>query len=220
MRKNLHLINRFAVLSFAFLFITVAKAQLKFQSGPIIGIQGSQISGDTYGGYNMPGVYAGLFTNIRNTDQISFQIEVAYSQKGARKIPDPRNGDLTSYDLRLNYIEIPVFLRPQFKDFSFDIGLSYGQLLGYYENDQFGPRLPVRPFRKFELGGLIGAGYNWGEHLLFSVRVIRSLIPVREHQSTIAFWWNPGQMNNALCFSLAYRLGMSREAERPENSDY
>lgn len=188
------------------LFNSTSYSQVSFSAGPVLGIQGSQLSGDTYAGYNKPGLYAGLFANWSSKDDYSWQFEIAFSQKGARHIPNPGKGDYTSYDLRLNYIEIPFFWRPHFKGFTFDVGLSYGRLLGYSEYDQNGVRNPVRSFRKSEFAGLISAGYKWGDHFIFSVRATRSLFPVRDHQSAQYFWWNPGQMNSVLSFNLCYIL--------------
>jgi hypothetical protein len=213
-RKFIRLLRKNCLIKRAFFFslllfaaLNNGSAQLIFEAGPVIGIQGSQISGDNFGGYNQPGVYAGLYTNVRRNDEVSFQIEVSYSQKGARKIPNARLNDFTSYNLRLNYIEVPFYFRRKFKGFSFDFGFAYGQLLNYFEDNQFGQVMPVRAFRKTDFGGLLGAGYQIREHLTFSVRVVRSLIPVRNHTAQQAFWWNPGQLNNALLFSLSYKLG-------------
>lgn len=194
--------------AFCFFFFSVfvpeLLAQKTFQVGPVAGIQGSQLSGDTYQGYHQPGIYAGLFTRWQQKEKLSFQFEIAFSQKGARDIANPAKGDFISYDLRLNYIEVPVFIRPQFRGFTLDFGLSFARLINFSEEDQNGPRIPVRPFRNFEFAGLIGAGYEFNDRISFSVRALRSLLPVREHQSSQRFWWNPGQLNSVLCFAAYY----------------
>lgn len=186
----------------------VAFSQRVFRIGPTLAIQGSQLSGDTYQGYNQPGIYAGLVTNWNQNDRLSFQFEVAFSQKGARHNPNPNKGDFTSYDLRLNYIEIPFFFRIKMKSLLLDAGLAFGRLLNYSELDQNGIRQPERPFYRNEFSGLLGACYPINERLLLFVRAGRSLLPVRAHQSSTAFWWNPGQMNSILCFGANFLLNV------------
>jgi hypothetical protein len=192
------------ILIFIMMIIPVANAQRVFHFGMEGGINGSQISGDTYGGYNQPGGYAGIYTRIHIKERYAFQLGIAFSQKGARKIQRPEKGDYSFYDLRLNYIEVPIIFRVNLRKIIGETGLFGAYLTSSSEENLQGPVVPFRPFHKAEFGGYLGAGYKWGENLEFTVRASNSLIPVREHMSGTAFRWNRGQYSAVLTFMLRF----------------
>ena len=97
----------------------------------------SQVEGDECFRYRKPGVHVGAGALIPITDWMEVGLEVLFDQRGAYK-KDSINWHLGyyphSYDLRLNYAEIPVMI--YFTDkakYSFGLGFSYGRLVGLNE---------------------------------------------------------------------------------------
>ena len=197
------------ILHFIF-FVSAISAQQKFKAGVIVGLNGSQLSGDTYSGYNQPGIYGGLFVQTTLSNEIQLNFDIAFSQKGSRHNPRPEKGDFSQYYLRLNYIEIPVYVSIPIKKIdkiSLELGLCYATLLDYFEEVNYFNQLKVRPFKKTEFSGFIGLGYQLNSNFKLHIRANNSILPVRNHQSGTAFRLNRGQYSSLLCFALSYQFG-------------
>lgn len=185
-------------------------AQQKFNAGVIVGLNGSQLSGDTYSGYNQPGIYGGLFVQTTLSNEMQLNFDVAFSQKGSRHNPRPEKGDFSQYYLRLNYIEIPVYLSIPIKKIdkiSAEVGVCYATLLDYFEEVNYFNQHKVRPFKKTEFSGFIGLGYQLNSTFKLHIRANNSILPIRNHQSGTAFRLNRGQYSSLLCFALSYQFG-------------
>jgi hypothetical protein len=144
------------------------------------------------------------------------QFEILYIGKGARKVPKPDKGDLRSFNLRLNYIEIPLALRYHFKKFHLELGLYYGYLLNVYAEDQFGEidfQNQPFPFKNYDIGGLIGLQYEFIHNWFFNVRSKNSLIPIRDFNNLdqnigiLNKAFNRGWYNVDLNFTIRYQFG-------------
>ncbi len=97
----------------------------------------SQVDGDECYGFKRIGVHAGAGALIPLTSWMDVGLEVLFSQKGAYK-RDTLVSNSTypyAYNLRLNYVEVPLMLYLTDKDaVSFGIGASYGRIV--YLNEQ------------------------------------------------------------------------------------
>lgn len=204
------------ILTIFILFLAVNGFSQTFKSGLLFGVSAAQVEGDGYGGYNKAGAILGGFTNTEFSKKISMQFEIAYIGKGARKVPKPDKGDLRSFNLRLNYIEIPLALRYHFKKFHFELGLYYGYLLNIKAEDQFGEidfQNQPYPFKKHDFGGLIGLQYEFIHNWFFNVRSKNSLIPIRDflnYDQNIGILnktFNRGWYNVDLNFTVRYQFG-------------
>ena len=78
----------------------------RFDGGILAGFNATQVEGDTYKGYNKPGIAAGVYVQTDLAPAIFAAMEIKYSQKGARKKSTQKDPEI--YIMRLNYIEMPV----------------------------------------------------------------------------------------------------------------
>ncbi|MGN0034030.1 MAG: outer membrane beta-barrel protein [Candidatus Limimorpha sp.] len=86
--------------------VQTARAQA-FYGGIALGGAVSQVEGDMRSGWNKAGMTAGVFTGLNINDNIDFQIELKYVQKGSKSdIDNPVIGD--PYAIRLGYFELPL----------------------------------------------------------------------------------------------------------------
>lgn len=182
-----------------------------FDAGVKAGISASQISGDTYSGWNKPGIYAGIFTSFDVSERSRFALEINYIEKGSRDYAQPDEGDYESYKLMLNYVEVPLTYQFFINDkLSLEIGPSYGILLKKenHEVEPYDNRIINNqdnpPFRNYEVAWHTGFNYYINEQWMGGVRHSESLIPVRKHNSGATYWFNRGQHINMLRFYVAY----------------
>ncbi|MAC94790.1 MAG: hypothetical protein CMC96_04740 [Flavobacteriales bacterium] len=197
---------------FAFVFfsftITSSYGQ-SFNAGILAGINASQVTGDSYSGFNKAGILVGLYSDIDISSKINLQFEINYSQKGSRKNPNTAEGDTEFFLLRLDYIDIPVMARVRHNKFTFEGGVYYGQLVNNYIEDENGPtEIPAEfnKFNEYDFGGLIGINFNVTENIIMNWRYSNSIIPTRRHDSNAVFWFNRGTYNNYMSFSLRYEF--------------
>lgn len=173
-----------------------------FSIGVVAGLNTSQISGDNLAGFNKIGLYSGIYTNVKINEELEFQIETCFSQKGSKRNANPAKGDYYSYRLNINYIDIPVFVRFRERNFIGEIGPCFSYFISHTEEDNLGNIIYLnRPFSQFELSGFIGLGYHLiPDKVVFSVRINNSLLPVRQHFFGSQFRLNRGQYNAVLNF--------------------
>ncbi|MCB2196883.1 MAG: PorT family protein [Bacteroidetes bacterium] len=175
-----------------------------FGGGVFGGLSASQLDGDKSGGYNKAGVSFGIYTNVHLTKFVDAQLELKYVQKGSKW----EENDVTFYHSKLNYIEMPLFLKYRFLEkFSANIGLALGYLQKSTENkDGIGDEPADPPFNEFEFSGLAGVEYEFWKNFYFNVRLNYSILPVRDHPGDQTFFLNRGQYNNVLTFAVYYQI--------------
>jgi hypothetical protein len=132
----LTLILAFTVATPALLHAQIIKGEL-FAGGNLC-----QVDGDECYGYKKIGVHAGAGALIPLTNWMDVGLEVLFSQKGAFK-RDSITYNSTyphAYNLKLNYVEIPLMLYITDKNIvSAGVGVSYGRLVGLAELDDGQP---------------------------------------------------------------------------------
>ncbi len=176
-----------------------------FGGGIFGGLSASQLDGDRSSGYNKAGFSFGIYTNAQINKYVDAQMELKYIQKGSKWESEDQS---VFYQSKLNYIELPLFLKYHFLGrFSANIGLTVGYLQKATENkDRIGDEPADPPFDEFEFSGLAGVEYEIIENLFFNVRFNYSIIPIRDHPGSQAYFFDRGQYNNALTFAVYYQI--------------
>ncbi len=198
MLRKLYLICFFTV-SFQWLF-----AQ-NFHAGVIGGISTTQVAGDQLSGFNKAGIILGGFVSRELTEKTKFQMEIIFIQKGSRK-PINEN-DNTFYAMRLSYFEIPVLFKWQVAPkLNFELGPSIGALIFSEEERESGILKGQPPFKKVEISGNVGLSYPLTEKLNLNTRFSSSILPIRPFPGNQTDFFNSGQYNTVLAFSLQYQF--------------
>ncbi len=204
--------KKFIILFIFFTIAFVAQAQNKFRAGLKAGISTSQVEGDTYGGFDKFGFDGGGTLNAKLNEKWAAQFEILFIQKGSKHVGDANKGDLSFYLMQLNYVEVPLLLQYKQKKFTFEIGPGIGYLISSKEYDQNGEVINAIAFHTTEVSASIGINYQIYKNLGMTWRYTNSMLPIRQYASGASFWFNPGQRNNVLAFTLTYTFG---NAEQP-----
>lgn len=170
-RSFRNLMSLFVIFS---LIGTAATAQ-RFQGGISAGFNMSQLDGDRLAGYNQIGLCAGLRASAQLADKWQLTLEMLYSQLGSDR---SRNDDPASiYDnIRLNFVEAPVFI--SYTDWKFRVyaGGSYSRLINYKVIDVVGEDITDDQNYNPDLFSLlVGATFHFSEKFAFDVRWSRHL---------------------------------------------
>lgn len=172
----------------------------------------SQVDGDEVYGYHRFGGHAGVAA-ILPVKKWDITLETVFNQKGAYEKPrfpgDSLNGQ---YDLRLNYIEVPLLFHYTDRDFiSAGAGVSWGSLVSFKEIEHGGNQTPYAdsvPFSNNDFNVLIDAQIRVYKRLKFNVRFAYSLAAIRERYFNpypgYMEPWSRNQYNHLLTFRLVY----------------
>lgn len=198
-------------------FYQLSNAQT-FGGGLFAGLSASQLDGDRSSGYNKAGLSFGIYTNVKLNKYVDAQMELKYIQKGSKW---DNEDNAVFYHSKLNYIEIPLFLKYHFlRKFNANIGVTAGYLQKATENkDGIGDEPADPPFNEFEFSGLAGLEYEFIDNFFFNVRFNYSIIPVRNHPGDQFFFLNRGQYNNVLTFAVYYQLANPNKNEKKKACD-
>lgn len=188
------------------LAVNIGFAQ-RFDGGVLAGFNASQVEGDTYKGYHKPGVVAGFYVETDIAPAIFAAMEIKYSQKGARKKVTSK--DPEKYIMRLNYIDLPIYMAFRTSNNSAVIaGLSTGFLLSAVEKDEYGefPPEDQNEFNTIDLEPLIGFQFDFMDNLKADLRFSMSVLPIRGKPVNTNYYWQNNQFNNVITLSLYYQI--------------
>ena len=204
MRKSLSFI--------VFVMVVFSVDAQRFEGGIFAGLTTTQVSGDQLAGFNKTGFVAGGIVSTSLGKNFDVAMEIMYIQKGSRKKARPDDNDYTSYLMKLNYAEIPLLVSYTYlKRIKIEAGPSFGKLLSSYEEDEQG-ELPARmPFKEFEFSINGGLSYRIYKGLYIHSRLATSVIPIRPHASGQTYYFNRGQYNTVLFFSLKYMISLKKK---------
>lgn len=196
------------LLVFFFLISTSIKAQ-EFNAGIYGGIVAAQLDGDTYNGYNKPGVIVGSYINREFSKKWAWQMGLRYSQKGS-KYTNSKLG--IYYKSQLHYLEMPLTVNYYYKKkVSLEFGVAANYLIKAMEDKGgFGLTEADPPFNKFELASVAGIYYHFTEKLAIGGHFSYSLTAVRPYSSGYSAFMDKGQHNNIFYFALYYKLSSWR----------
>ncbi len=185
-----------------FIFVTLNLSAQRFDAGIRFGLSGSQVNGDKLSGFDKLGILGGGYVNTSLSEKFSLQLEMVFIQKGSRKPTDEYNN---FYRMRVHYVEVPVLLiYHTSKKFAITAGPSFGTLIFSAEDDQFGIYRNTLPFKKYEVSGNIGILYKLNDHWSFDGRYSNSLTTIRPYPGSYSTFFDKGQYNVLLEFSLLY----------------
>jgi hypothetical protein len=192
---------------FLFLFANVAFAQ-RFDGGALAGFNGTQVEGDTFKGYHKPGAVAGFYVETDLAPAVFAAFEIKYAQKGARKKSTEK--DPTRYIMRLNYIDIPVYIAFRSSERTAILGgISTGFLLSGKELNEYGefPPEDQNKFSTIDLQGFIGFQFEMADNLKTDLRFAYSVLPIRDKPVDSNYYWKSNQFNNVITLALYYQIG-------------
>lgn len=192
-----------------FLFFALESQGQSFNAGLVGGLSGTQVDGDGLGGYNKLGIYAGAFVNREINDRWSWQFEMAYSQKGSRRVVKPETLDDGPWiRLQMHYIDVPLLLIWDYRDnIAFEAGVSGNLLLSYTYRDLRNNLLNTN-FSRFESALLLGGRYQLKENLYVFARASYSMFSIDPNANLLPFFAlvQRGTYNNVITLGLRYQL--------------
>lgn len=191
-----------------FLFIASMAFAQRFDGGILAGYNATQVEGDFYKGYNKPGVVAGFYVETDIAPAVFAAFEIKYAQKGARKKSTDK--DPTKYVMRLNYIDIPVYIAFRSSERTAILGgVSTGFLLSGKEFDIDGefPPEDQNKFSTIDLQPFIGFQFDMTDNLKTDLRFAYSVLPIRDKPVDSNYYWKSNQFNNVITLALYYQIG-------------
>lgn len=187
----------------------------KFMGAAMAGMNISQVDGDEVYGYDRFGAHIGAaaILPIKNWD---ITLETVFNQKGAyqdRIYLDSARQLNGKYDLRLNYIEVPLMGHYTDRKFiTVGAGFSWGRLVSVREVEHDGWQEPYSdsvPFNKNDFNVLADVQIRVWKRLKFNIRYAYSIVPIRERTFLNPYEvdpepWTRKQYNNLFTFRLVY----------------
>lgn len=192
----------------------MANAQ-QFEGGVQAGLAGCQVNGDTYSGYNKPGLYVGVFAGLPLGQRFGMRLSLNYSQKGSRHNLDPKKQDDHTYVMRLSYIEMPLIARlTMSRRIAIEAGCSAGFLMKSRELFD-GYDIDNGPFEKVVWSVQAGIVYQLNDALAVTLANNRSVSAIRRGISEGAVNGPNGfgQYSDELLLKIAFRFGPNGKQE-------
>lgn len=185
-----------------------------FSLKPSLGINGCQIHGDSYSGYDKAGLFLGIAVNTKIKEKIFGELGFYFSQKGARRNEVPKNNDYRSYNVTLNYIDLPLSVYYKVNQlYAIMAGPSVAYLVGSTEFINKLNMSEFSNFNKFELGINIGLTRKIKNNWFVELRCSNSITPIRNYgiaatgifyPNPVARFFNKGLYNNILTMFVTY----------------
>ncbi|MCK5856949.1 MAG: PorT family protein [Bacteroidales bacterium] len=172
----------------------------------------TQVDGDEMYGFKKIGFNVGVAAIYPFNDKWSLSIEASFAQKGSyQKYPPDNTGkELPYYDLRLNYLDVPVLMHFTDKGFlNFGLGLSWGRLVGVKEvewGETVHSSTTNSPYSDNDINGIVSVQIPIYKRLKFNFRYSYSFasIRTRAYSNISGDTWTRQQYNNILTFRVVY----------------
>ena len=190
------------------LFSITSKAQSQlFKGGILAGLNGSQVDGDSYFGYNKLGFMGGIYIYTPLSAHVDIQLEMEYMGKGAKSVATESNP--VEYKSQLNYFEMPIILRYNTKKkIGLESGLGFGYLISSSETLSVGSPTKQNPFKHFELSFIAGMTYKINDQFTALARYSYSVLeiaPTFTDPNLIIL--TSGMYNNLFTIGITYEIG-------------
>lgn len=189
--------------------ISVNSFSQRFEGGVIGGFNASQVDGDLYKGYHKPGIALGGYVQTDLSRTVFAGMELKLMQKGSRNIDSLATDGQIKYIMRLNYVDLPVYLGFRTSErISLLVGVSPGYLISGTEYNDYGKFVEEdqNPFRELDLQVLFGFRFQITRRLFVDLRGKYSVLPIREKPGDALWYWKSNQFNNLLSTTVLYRL--------------
>jgi len=194
-----------------FIIVSLSSYSQRFEGGLIGGFNASQVDGDLYKGYHKPGIALGGYVQTNLTRTVYAGMELKLMQKGSRNIDSLAIEGQIKYIMRLNYVDLPVYLGIRTSEkISLLIGVSPGYLISGIEYNDYGkfPEEDENTFNEFDFQGLLGFRFQVSRRLYVDLRGSYSLMPIRKQKGEALWYWKSNQFNNMLSTTVLYRLDL------------
>lgn len=241
--------NRKVLVSFLlfFMFLFSGVHAQRFKGEIIAGMNASQIEGDEvfgfkkFGGNMGMGVMLPFQFNKKSSDKTwAVSMEMLFSQKGSHQrqrqgilfpadsvVSDRYYDSTVKYDLRLNYVSMPIMLHylDMKTGWTFGVGVAYNRLFGIREIEngmETYTSLSSETYSLHEISVMADIRFRIYRQLKFNFRYEYSLLPIR----TRTFYMKEGipvdpykrkQYNNMLTFRLIYVFNEPADAVYRKN---
>ena len=186
--------------------MTVSMNGQQFNAGFFGGINISQISGDSYQGFNKLGFNAGIFVNRLIDQNFYWQAEIKYGTRGVYEGPSDTNPSL--YKSAYHIVELPLSVHYLFDEkIILELGTSPEVLITtvFWDENGIMDKSTYPDNRRFGLSVFAGIGYWFSDRMMAGLRYTNSAIPFRDPEE-----WNNSQyrglFHNVISISLAYRF--------------
>jgi hypothetical protein len=181
---------------------TLVSAQ-RFEGGVLLGMNVSQIHGDSQGGYRKAGLAAGTFVKTSFRESWGGLLELRYTGKGSSLITEDGN-----FVLRLQYIEIPILMTyTYFKKIQPQIGVSLGYLFRQTQKES-GIITPIDEYNELEIAGCGGIDYEITSYLSVNIRYSISMIPIWQlYPGATSVRTMEAAYNDVITFAFYYQIG-------------
>jgi opacity protein-like surface antigen len=194
-----------------FVIASLSSYSQRFEGGVIAGFNASQVDGDLYKGYHKPGIALGGYVQTNLTRTVYAGMEIKLMQKGSRNIDSLAIEGQIKYIMRLNYVDLPVYLGIRTSEkISLLVGVSPGYLLSgteYNDYDKF-PEEDQHAFNEFDFQGMLGFRFQITRKICVDLRGSYSLMPIRKQKGDALWYWKSNQFNNLLSTTVLYRLDL------------
>jgi len=181
----------------------------RFEGGILGGLNASQVDGDTFSGYHKPGIALGGFVQTELSPTIYVGMELKFMQKGSRNVDSLATNGQIKYVMRLNYVDLPVYLGIRTSDkISVLLGMSTGYLISGTEINDYGkfPEEDRHAFNEFDIQGILGFRFQFTKRLYVDLRGNYSVVPIRKQPGNPLYYWKSNQFSNLLSTTVLYRL--------------
>jgi opacity protein-like surface antigen len=176
-----------------------------FFGGIVLGINPSQIDGDTYSGFHKAGLNTGLISYVKMNTKLLLSLELLFSQKGARNVQvynSPAVGSVPIiYTAKLNYVEIPLMLHYSVANqIQLGAGASYSRIISDKETmDSYMPSSINNlqdTYRKQDINYLVGVSYQLYQNIFVRARYQYSVMSIRDANKIPIEFGTSSQYNN------------------------
>lgn len=173
------------------------------------GISISQVHGDQISGFNKFGYTTGASIDMRRKANSGIQFGILLTQKGSRKVPNPKNGDYTSWSYRFTYIDLPIMRTWDSPEWWIGAGIQ-PSILMRGEEDFYGngfTDLTYLELRTIDFGAIAAAGWKFSPLISAEVRLSQSLIPISSEPEQPVQRWNNFMMNMTIQWMVTLSFG-------------
>lgn len=189
-------------------FATENASAQPFSGGILLGGNSSQVAGDNFSGFSKAGFSAGFFVRTQMNTIYGLQMELYFTQKGARSNAKAEEAGKLPYLLRLNYIELPLIFQYDLGKLRLEAGLTAAFLTNSYEEIDYQENVND-VWRKVTLNSLFGVRYLINNQWSAGLRSINSINSIRTMQASgnVKRYGNKyGAFNDVLQLALFYKF--------------